>query len=78
MGLLSIPQMIHEWYGAVVEWYWQENRRTRRETRASAFIHHKSHWTDLGTNPGCHSEKPVNDSLSYGDIASYGTQPKKL
>jgi hypothetical protein len=29
------------------------------------FVHHKSHWTDLGARSGSHGEKPANSCLSY-------------
>jgi hypothetical protein len=30
------------------------------------FIHHKSHWIDLGANPGRRGERPATNSLSHG------------
>jgi hypothetical protein len=30
------------------------------------FVHHKSHWIDLGANPGHHSERPATNRLSHG------------
>jgi hypothetical protein len=29
------------------------------------FVHHKSHWTDLGANPGRRGESPATNRLSY-------------
>jgi hypothetical protein len=29
-------------------------------------VHHKSHWTDLGANAGCHGDKPATIHLSFG------------
>jgi hypothetical protein len=29
-------------------------------------VHHKSHWTDMSANPGCHWEKLATNYLSYG------------
>jgi hypothetical protein len=30
------------------------------------FVHHRSHWIDLGANPGCRGEKSVTNRLSHG------------
>jgi hypothetical protein len=30
------------------------------------FVHHKSHWIDLGVNPGRHGERSVTNRLSHG------------
>jgi hypothetical protein len=30
------------------------------------FVHHRSHWTDLGLNPSYRNEKLVTNHLSYG------------
>jgi hypothetical protein len=30
------------------------------------FIHHKSHWLDLGSNTGHRGSKPAINRLSYG------------
>jgi hypothetical protein len=30
------------------------------------FVHHKSHWPDLGSNPGRWGGKPATNRLSYG------------
>jgi hypothetical protein len=30
------------------------------------FVHHKSHWTDLGANPGRRGERPAANRLSHG------------
>jgi hypothetical protein len=35
------------------------------------FVHHKSHWIDLGANPGRRGEKPAINHLSYGTAIPY-------
>jgi hypothetical protein len=30
------------------------------------FIHHRSHWTDPGANPGRRGERPATNRLSHG------------
>jgi hypothetical protein len=63
-GLLFIPQ-IYDWK-ATVEWYWRENRRTRRKTCPSATLSTTNPtWTDLGVNPGLCGERPATNCLSH-------------
>jgi hypothetical protein len=35
------------------------------------FLHHKSHWTDLGANPGHHGKRPATNRLSHGMASCY-------
>jgi hypothetical protein len=35
------------------------------------FVHHRSHWTDLGANLGHRGEKPATNRLSYGTALMY-------
>jgi hypothetical protein len=36
------------------------------------FVHHKSHWPDLGSNPSRRGGKPATNRLSYGTACFYG------
>jgi hypothetical protein len=42
------------------------------------FVHHKSHWIDLGMNPGHHGERPVTNLLSHGMAGLPSVSKKKL
>jgi hypothetical protein len=52
-GPLSIPPTTHEWIqSSSVEWYWRENRRTRRKPFQRHSVHHKSYVGRPGHKPG--------------------------
>jgi hypothetical protein len=52
-------------YGTVVNDTDREKPNSEKNLSQCHSIHHKSHWSDLGTNPGHHSKKPANNHLSY-------------
>jgi hypothetical protein len=66
VSILRIPQMIWVWR-ATVEWYWRENRRTRRKTCPSATLSATNPiWIDPGANPSLRGERPTTNNLSHG------------
>jgi hypothetical protein len=36
------------------------------------FVHHKSHWIELGANPGRRGERPATNRLSHGTACTAG------
>jgi hypothetical protein len=54
-------------YGAATEYTDGRKLKNSEENLSQCHsVHHKSHWTDLEMNPGCGSEKPATNRLSYG------------
>jgi hypothetical protein len=63
-GPLSIPQMIHEW---IMEQRWN-GMKSEENLSQCHFVCHKSHWTDLGANPGRSGERPLTAWVWHGHL----------
>jgi hypothetical protein len=50
------------------EWspQWNDIDRAKPKNSEKNLSHHKSHWIDLGANPGRRGERPATNRLSHG------------
>jgi hypothetical protein len=57
-----------------VEWYWGVKPKDSEKNQSQChFVHHKSHWIDLGANQGRRGERPATNHLSHV-MANYWTK----
>jgi hypothetical protein len=65
-GLLYLPRVI-VMIENLMEWRLAGETEVLREILPQRhFVHHKSHFLDLGSNLGRRSGKPATNRLSYG------------
>jgi hypothetical protein len=64
-GLIHPPGGAWIWR-AMVEWYWRENRRTRRACPIVTLCTTNPTWTELSANPGLCGDRLVTNRLSHG------------
>jgi hypothetical protein len=50
----------------LLEWMAGETEVLGENLPRRHFVHHKSHWPDLGLNPGRRGGKPATNRFSYG------------
>jgi hypothetical protein len=68
-GLLYLPRLIMRIENLVEWWLAGETELLGANLPQCHFVHHKSHMTWLGANPGRRGGKPATNRLSYGTAA---------
>jgi hypothetical protein len=66
IGLLYVPRVIMRMENLVEWWLAEETEVLGENLPQCHFVHHKSHMTWPGVNPGRRSGKPATNRLRYG------------